>query len=288
MIHLGEVPAGSVIPIPFDSYAGSTGASAAASGLAVGDIKIYKNGSVTQRSSTNGFTLLDTDGLDFDSITGLNGFSIDLSDNSDAGFYSVGAWYWVVINSVTIDGQTVNATVATFRIGPAENIAGYRPVDVAAISGDATAADNLEAYSDGTTPQPVNVTQISGDAPAADNAEAFFDGTGYAGTNNTIPTVTTVGTVNALAADSVNAGAMNANATAEIADAILTRQMTESYAADGTAPTPAQMLFQIWSFLANKVVTGVTVSCKRLDGTTEAMTMTLDDADNPTSILRGS
>jgi hypothetical protein len=37
-----------------------------------------------------------------------------------------------------------------------------------------------------------NATQLSGDATAADNAESFFDGTGYAGTNNVIPTVTTV------------------------------------------------------------------------------------------------
>jgi hypothetical protein len=35
-----------------------------------------------------------------------------------------------------------------------------------------------------------NVVEISGDSDAADNAEAFFDGTGYAGTNNVIPTVT--------------------------------------------------------------------------------------------------
>lgn len=34
-----------------------------------------------------------------------------------------------------------------------------------------------------------NVVQISGDSVAADNAEAFFDGTGYAGTGNVIPTV---------------------------------------------------------------------------------------------------
>lgn len=33
---------------------------------------------------------------------------------------------------------------------------------------------------------------ISGDTVAADNAEAFFDGTGYAGTNNVIPVVTGV------------------------------------------------------------------------------------------------
>ncbi len=38
----------------------------------------------------------------------------------------------------------------------------------------------------------VNVAQLSGDATAADNAESFFDGTGYAGTNNVIPTVTTL------------------------------------------------------------------------------------------------
>jgi hypothetical protein len=38
----------------------------------------------------------------------------------------------------------------------------------------------------------VDTAQLSGDATAADNAEAFFDGTGYAGTNNVIPTVTTV------------------------------------------------------------------------------------------------
>jgi hypothetical protein len=34
--------------------------------------------------------------------------------------------------------------------------------------------------------------RLSGDATAADNAESFFDGTGYAGTNNVIPSVTTV------------------------------------------------------------------------------------------------
>jgi hypothetical protein len=65
-------------------------------------------------------------------------------------------------------------------------------VNVAAISTDSSAADNLESYTDGTTPAPVNAIQISGDATAADNAESFFDGTGYAGTNNVIPTVTTL------------------------------------------------------------------------------------------------
>jgi hypothetical protein len=37
-----------------------------------------------------------------------------------------------------------------------------------------------------------NIVAISDDITAADNAESFFDGTGYAGTGNTIPTVTTL------------------------------------------------------------------------------------------------
>lgn len=46
-----------------------------------------------------------------------------------------------------------------------------------------------------------NVVQISGDAPAADNAKSFFDGTGYAGTNNVIPTVTTLTNLPAITAN---------------------------------------------------------------------------------------
>lgn len=52
----------------------------------------------------------------------------------------------------------------------------------------------------GSTIPNVNVTQLSGDTTAADNAEAFFDGTGYAGTNNVIPTVTGVTNLHASAA----------------------------------------------------------------------------------------
>lgn len=64
---------------------------------------------------------------------------------------------------------------------------------------------------------PVDVQSISGDSTAADNAEAFFDGTGYAGTNNVIPTVSSVAT-GGITSSSFAAGAINAAALA--ADAI--------------------------------------------------------------------
>ncbi len=60
---------------------------------------------------------------------------------------------------------------------PAALVSGRMAVDVIAVSGDTAAADALESYCDGTTPQPVNVTQVSGDATAADNLEAYCDGT---------------------------------------------------------------------------------------------------------------
>lgn len=136
-LALGTVPAGTTLYIPFSSYAGSTGASVTLTGLAVTDIEIFKDGSTTQRASDAGYALLDTDGIDFDGITGIHGFSIDLSDNTDSGFFAVGSQYWVVVSAVTVDSQTVNFIAAVFRIGPAESVAGYPKVDVSHYGGSA-------------------------------------------------------------------------------------------------------------------------------------------------------
>lgn len=126
------VPAGDVLPIFFDSFDGGTGASITMTGLAVTDIEIYKDGGTTQRSSDAGYTLLDTDGIDFDSITGIHGFSVDTGDNTDAGFYTVGSWFHVVVSSVTIDAQTVSFIAAAFRIMAAEAVAGVSVVTLGA------------------------------------------------------------------------------------------------------------------------------------------------------------
>lgn len=131
------VYSGDVLPIFFDTFDGGTGASITMTGLAVTDIEIYKDGGTTQRASDAGYTLLDTDGIDFDGITGIHGFSIDTGDNTGAGFYAVGSWYHVVVSSVTIDGQTVNFIAAAFRIVAAESDAGIPIVQLSAASIDA-------------------------------------------------------------------------------------------------------------------------------------------------------
>lgn len=98
--------AGDVVYCYFPAY-DANGASLTITGLAVTDIEIYKNGGTTQRASDNGYTLLDTDGIDFDGSTGLHGFKVDTSDNSDAGFWADGNHYLIWVDAVTINGQTV-------------------------------------------------------------------------------------------------------------------------------------------------------------------------------------
>lgn len=115
---LGTVKPGTTLYIPFHTFdSNDPSASVTLTGLAVTDIEIYKDGGVTQRASDAGYALLDTDGIDFDGITGIHGISIDLANNTTANFYEAGSQYWVVISSVTVDAATINFVLATFTIG---------------------------------------------------------------------------------------------------------------------------------------------------------------------------
>ena len=69
-------------------------------------------------------------------------------------------------------------------------------------------------------------------------------------------------------------------------NSILTTQLTEAYASDGTAPTLAEIQFMIWSALSEFSVSGSSITTRKLDGATTAMTFTLDDNTNPTSRTR--
>jgi hypothetical protein len=118
MPHLRKARPGETLYLYFSTFSSDDpAASMTITGLAVGDIKIYKDGGTTERASTNGYTLLDTDGIDFDGITGIHGVSIDLSDNSTANFYEAGSHYTVVIDSITLDAGTIRFVLAEFTIG---------------------------------------------------------------------------------------------------------------------------------------------------------------------------
>jgi len=64
--------------------------------------------------------------------------------------------------------------------------------------------------------------------------------------------------------------------------------MTESYAADGAAPTPEQAIYLIQQSLHEFAISGTTRTVKKLDGATTAATFTLDSSTAPTSTTRAS
>lgn len=71
-------------------------------------------------------------------------------------------------------------------------------------------------------------------------------------------------------------------------DDILRSALVESYAANGAAFTLEQALYMAWSMLANKSITGTTLTTTETDGATPSMTFTLDKAKSPTSQVRAS
>ena len=70
--------------------------------------------------------------------------------------------------------------------------------------------------------------------------------------------------------------------------AVLTTALTESYAADNTAPTLAQAIMLIQQSLHEFAINSTTRTVKKLDGSTTAATFTLDSATAPTSTTRAT
>lgn len=130
MMYLGDFPVGATVHVPWNSNLAAGGSVTIATD---GTLKVYQLPSETQRTSASGITFNE----DHDSITGRHLESIDLSDDTDAGFYAAGADYGVARDGMTIDGQTVNVWLALFSI---ENRAGLRPT---------TAGRTLDVTADG-------------------------------------------------------------------------------------------------------------------------------------------
>ena len=79
--YAGDYPANhTCVQLPFNTYGDSSASPYDLPGFTSADVKIYKNGTETPRSSANGVTAHTT----FNDIVGNNMVLIDLSDNTDA------------------------------------------------------------------------------------------------------------------------------------------------------------------------------------------------------------
>ena len=202
------------------------------------------------------------------SISSLSDKAADNTTHSDGAIRQVqGNLYTVDLPDAAVASQCPSICVkGTYTGGVIEGvphpIVGYDgTADAVGALKPTTAGRTLEVSASGVAD--ANAVQISGDSVAADNAESFFDGTGYAGTNNVIPTVTTVTTsvpavalaasqpnyaplttlgtnapvgwinADAIASDAITAAKLATDAVAEIADGGWDEEMS-GHTTDGT------------------------------------------------------
>lgn len=100
---LQDIKEDGTVYIYFPTHDKSGSAVAPNTAFETADFKIYKNGSATQKTTTNGLTIASP----FDTITGLHKLEIDTSvDTGDTGFWVPGAHYMVLLDAdETVDSE---------------------------------------------------------------------------------------------------------------------------------------------------------------------------------------
>lgn len=207
-----------------------------------------------------------------DHITGLTGATPTLTLSKAGGAFGAASgavtevssgWYKVALN--TSDTGTL----------------GDLAYHITAASGDpCDFVDQVAANILGDT-LPANTTQLAGQTVTA-AAGVTFPSSVASPTNitaGTITTATNLTTNNDKTGYTLTAGGNNL-----IATAVLTNNMTESYAAQGAALTLAQALYGLTQQIGQQSIAGTTMTVKKRDGATTAKTYTLDSAVTPTSI----
>jgi len=185
----------------------------------------------------------------------------------------------------TVDNNTKISLIPTTAM---------RGTDSAATAANlATVDSNVDAILvDTGTTLPAQITGLNDFNPATDTVANVStvattttntDMRGTDGANTTTPPTTAQ-----IWAESTRVLTAGTNLNDISVSDILTTQMTESYSADGVAPTLAQSLFLTMQNLQDYAYVGTTQTVRRIDGSTTAATYTLDDATNPTAKTRAS
>jgi hypothetical protein len=147
----------------------------------------------------------------------------------------------------------------------------------AEVQSEATAA--LNAYD-----PPTNAEFVARTLPAAD----------YVVTTDTIAGVTTVGSMTGNIGGNVTgsvgslATQAKADVNAEIVDVLRVDTIPDVYPAHEAQPTLAQAILTIHQFLMEREVSGTSVTVQKPDGSTTALTLTINSATDPTTIHRSA
>jgi len=110
MNYLGDFAEDAIVRILFTTHDKDGGTIAPSSAFEADDFHIYKD-SLTEKLTTNGLSISSP-------FSGLHTLLIDTSvDTGDAGFWTVGSEYFVVLDpDETVDGESVVKVVGSFSI----------------------------------------------------------------------------------------------------------------------------------------------------------------------------
>lgn len=278
-------------------------------------IAAYGANSLTE--ITAGITLT----VDFDGRIGMHHIRIVASG---ANGYAINTDYDVVITAGTVTGTSVvgyvvksfsienrvahatidpgGITASSFVAGAVDNTAWNvtETVNAAVVTGGITSGSFAAGAVDNAAwnvTETVNATVVPGGIAATAFVAGAIDNAAWNVTENVNAVVVTggitsgsftAGAINAaaIATGAIDADAMTTDARTTIADTLLTRTMTEDYATDGSSASLLQMQYMLWSTLSQFIVSGTTITCRRLDGLTTSMTFTMDSSIAPTSRAR--
>ena len=207
-----------------------------------------------------------------------NGAAFAQTNNAAGATHDENGWYGVPLDT-TDTGTLGRLTVAIHESGALAVWEKYLVVPANVYDSLFLGTDYLQA----------DAVEISGDSTAANNAESFFDGTGYAGTNNVIPTVTTLTGHTAQTGDNfARIGApVGASISADIADVPTVAEMNARTLAAADYFDPAA------DAVANVTLVATTTTNTDMRGTdsaalatvcTETRLAELDAANLPTDI----
>lgn len=209
---LGDFDAGVTIYLKFTSVRADTGAPAT---LTSGAVSVYKDNSDVQ--STSGITFSG----DFDSTTGLNHVTIDLS--ADGTFYAAGSMFDVVITTGTVNSvSAVGYTVGQFSIRKNSALKPTTAARTLDVSAGGEAGLDWANIGSPTTAQNLSGTNIDTDQVVASVTGAVGSVTGAVGSvTGAVGSVAAGGiTASSIATGAIDADALAADAVAEIADGV--------------------------------------------------------------------
>lgn len=243
-------PTGTITYIVIGSPPGSTGNPVPA------DVKKW-NGTAVSSPATAGIPEVNVKNINNVAASSVTTVNANVGTTQPVNFTGTGASALAKSDVVDVAGSAVSASSAQLGV----NVVNWKGSAAAAMTGDAYARLGAPAGA-----------SVSADVAAVKtDTAAIVDDTGTSGV--------------IVATNNDKTGYTLSNTGV---DALFTRALTESYSADGAAPTVAQALFAIQQFLQERAVSGTTVTVKKLDGSTTAMTFTLNDGTSPTSLTRAT